>query len=48
MSRVRSRRHWLDVKGSPYLFISPFFVLFAVFGVFPLAFTAYEIGRAHV
>ena len=27
-----------DVKLSPYLYISPFFVLFAVFGVFPLLF----------
>ncbi|WP_426324103.1 carbohydrate ABC transporter permease [Microbacterium sp. E-13] len=27
-----------DVKVSPYLYISPFFLLFAVFGVFPLLF----------
>lgn len=27
-----------DVKLSPYLYISPFFILFAVFGAFPLAF----------
>lgn len=30
-----------DVKLSPYLYISPFFVLFAVTGLFPLAYTAY-------
>ncbi|MGV8978058.1 MAG: carbohydrate ABC transporter permease [Cellulomonas sp.] len=30
-----------DVKLSPYLYISPFFVLFAVVGLFPLAYTAY-------
>lgn len=27
-----------DVKVSPYLYISPFFISFAVFGVFPIAF----------
>lgn len=27
-----------DVKVAPYLYISPFFILFAVFGVFPLFF----------
>ncbi len=27
-----------DVKVSPYLYISPFFILFAIFGAFPLAF----------
>ncbi|MET0425617.1 MAG: sugar ABC transporter permease [Actinoplanes sp.] len=34
-------RHWLyrfDLKAIPYLFISPFFILFALFGVFPLIF----------
>lgn len=30
-----------DVKLSPYLYISPFFVLFLIVGLFPLAFTAY-------
>jgi cellobiose transport system permease protein len=29
-----------DVKVSPYLYISPFFVLFAVTGLFPLVYTA--------
>lgn len=27
--------------GSPYLYIAPFFVVFAVFGAFPLAYTGY-------
>ncbi|WP_033438125.1 carbohydrate ABC transporter permease [Saccharothrix sp. NRRL B-16314] len=31
----------LDVKFSPYLYIAPFFVLFAVVGLFPLLYTAY-------
>ena len=30
-----------DVKISPYLYISPFFILFAVVGLFPLLFTAW-------
>lgn len=42
----RSRLYALDVKGSPYAFIAPFFVLFAVFGVFPLAYTAWMSGTA--
>lgn len=29
-----------DLKLSPYLYISPFFILFAVTGLFPIAFTA--------
>ncbi|MBC6445609.1 carbohydrate ABC transporter permease [Actinokineospora xionganensis] len=36
----RSRLHRLDLTVSPYLYISPFFLLFAVFGLFPLAYTA--------
>jgi cellobiose transport system permease protein len=32
--------HW-DVKFSPYLYISPFFILFILTGLFPLAYTAY-------
>jgi cellobiose transport system permease protein len=36
----RSRRYRFDVKGSPYLFVLPFFGLFAVFGLFPLVYTA--------
>jgi len=30
-----------DVRVSPYLYISPFFVLFALIGLFPLVYTAY-------
>jgi len=30
-----------DVKASPYLYISPFFILFAVVGLFPLGYTAW-------
>ncbi len=30
-----------DVKVSPYLYISPFFILFAITGLFPLAYTAF-------
>jgi cellobiose transport system permease protein len=30
-----------DVRFSPYLYVSPFFILFAVVGLFPLAYTAY-------
>src|SRR5699024_389167 len=30
-----------DVKLSPYLYISPFFVMFALVGAFPLVYTAY-------
>ncbi|MDR8413704.1 sugar ABC transporter permease [Nonomuraea sp. 3-1Str] len=46
MTSVRSgpRRRWayqLDVKGSPYLYIAPFFLLFGVLGMFPLLYTAY-------
>ncbi|MBG6189364.1 cellobiose transport system permease protein [Arthrobacter sp. CAN_A212] len=32
--------HW-DVKFSPYLYISPFFLLFAITGLFPLGYTAW-------
>ena len=31
----------LDRTGSPYLFIAPFFVIFGVFGLFPLGYTAW-------
>lgn len=30
-----------DVKFSPYLYVSPFFILFALTGLFPLVYTAY-------
>jgi cellobiose transport system permease protein len=31
----------LEAKGSAYLFIAPFFVIFAIFGLFPLVYTAW-------
>ncbi|GAB4048303.1 carbohydrate ABC transporter permease [Catellatospora paridis] len=37
-------RTWLykaDTSLSPYVYISPFFILFAVFGLFPLGYTAW-------
>ena len=38
---VRERIRRLDAKASPYLYVAPFFVLFAAFGAFPLLYTAY-------
>ncbi len=35
------RWHRLDVRFSPYLYVAPFFLVFALFGLFPLAYTAY-------
>src|SRR5262245_40399395 len=32
--------HW-DVKFSPYVFISPFFIVFALVGMYPLLYTAW-------
>ncbi|WP_439658670.1 carbohydrate ABC transporter permease [Lentzea sp. HUAS TT2] len=40
-SRLRDRISRVEVKWSPYLFIAPFFVIFAVFGLFPLVYTAW-------
>jgi cellobiose transport system permease protein len=40
--RVRRRvLRRLDAKVSPYLYVAPFFVVFGVFGLFPLGYTAY-------
>jgi cellobiose transport system permease protein len=38
---VRDRASRLDTKLSPYLYVSPFFILFAIFGAFPLVYTAW-------
>lgn len=38
---ARSRFSAWDRKYSPYLYISPFFILFAVVGLFPLIYTAW-------
>lgn len=43
--RRRSRRGAFDVKYSPYFYIAPFFLLFALTGLFPLLFTAYIATR---
>jgi cellobiose transport system permease protein len=37
----RHRLTRFDVRYTPYLFIAPFFVLFAITGLFPLVYTAY-------
>lgn len=42
--RLIAFRHTInrwDVKFSPYLYISPFFILFAITGLFPLLYTAF-------
>jgi cellobiose transport system permease protein len=43
------QRAWLnrlDLHGSPYFFIAPFFILFSLFGLFPLAYTAWVSLRS--
>ena len=37
----RQRLSRFDVKASPYLYISPFFILFFIVGLFPLPYTAW-------
>lgn len=40
--RARLSRRWQrDVRWSPYAFVSPFFMLFIAFGMFPLIYTAW-------
>lgn len=39
--------HRLDVRGAPYAFIAPFFVIFAAFSFYPLIYTAW-ISLHHV
>src|SRR3954471_6043632 len=34
-------RRKFDVSGTPYLYIAPFFVVFAAFGLFPLLYTGW-------
>jgi cellobiose transport system permease protein len=38
---LRARLHRVDSKASPYLYVSPFFLLFGLFGLFPLGYTLY-------
>ncbi|WP_100445027.1 carbohydrate ABC transporter permease [Glycomyces xiaoerkulensis] len=37
----RDRLHNFDLKGTPYLLVAPFFLLFLVFGLFPMGYTLY-------
>ncbi len=37
----RARLSRLGYRATPYVYISPFFILFAIVGLFPLAYTAY-------
>jgi cellobiose transport system permease protein len=37
----RQRRSRWDIRLSPYLYVSPFFLLFAVVGLYPLIYTGY-------
>jgi cellobiose transport system permease protein len=37
----RFLRTRLDVRTSPYIYVAPFFLLFGVFGLYPLAYTAW-------
>jgi cellobiose transport system permease protein len=41
----RARLSRIDVKYSPYAYISPFFLVFAVVGLFPIIYTAYISTR---
>ncbi|MFF3559000.1 carbohydrate ABC transporter permease [Streptomyces sp. NPDC002574] len=41
-NRRRSRRYRWDVKAMPYAFVSPFFLFFAAFGLFPLIYTGWS------
>lgn len=40
--RMRSWRYRADTKASPYAFITPFFLFFGAFGLFPLLFTGWS------
>lgn len=42
---ARGRRGKLDVKISPYAYTAPFFILFAITGLFPLIYTAWIATR---
>lgn len=37
----RQRLSRIDVRWSPYLYIAPFFIVFAIVGLYPLLYTAY-------
>jgi cellobiose transport system permease protein len=38
---LRQRLNQLDVKVSPYLYVAPFFIVFALVGLYPLLYTAW-------
>ncbi|PYC67413.1 ABC transporter permease [Streptomyces tateyamensis] len=39
--RLRTLLYRLDSKGSPYLLVAPFFLVFAAFGLYPLLYTGW-------
>jgi cellobiose transport system permease protein len=39
-SKAKLWLHRFDTKAIPYVFISPFFIIFAIFGLFPIVFNA--------
>ena len=39
--RMSSRMSRMDIKYSPYLYIAPFFILFSIFGLYPMLRTAW-------
>lgn len=45
--RRRTFLHRLDVRGAPYAFVAPFFVIFGAFSLYPLIYTAW-ISLHHV
>lgn len=40
-AKVSASRHFWQRRIAPYLFVSPFFILFLVFGLFPILFSLY-------
>jgi cellobiose transport system permease protein len=40
VSKMGAKLSRFDIKASPYLYIAPFFVLFGIFGLYPLLYTA--------
>ncbi len=40
-AQARARWHRFDVRGMPYVMVSPVFIIFAVFGAFPIIYTVY-------
>jgi cellobiose transport system permease protein len=40
VSNLGAKLSRFDIKASPYLYIAPFFVLFGIFGLYPLLYTA--------